>query len=132
MTRAILGFMFGFILCAAPSPCAEEHAPTVDVCRADRAVWHNAENETDYFNQEAKHINDGTRNRNPIAKLSFIEISLRLGEMGACVAVDEPNIEKYNEMQQFYTSVLEDRYRNFILRHHLFEQFKAEDAAGVR
>jgi hypothetical protein len=132
MRRAILGFTFAFILCAAPLPCAQEHAPTVDVCRADRAFWHNAEEETDYLNQETKHINDGTRNRNPIAKLSFKEINLRMSEMSACVSVDEPNLDKYFDMMQFYSGMLEDRYRNFILRHHLIEQFKAEDAAGVR
>ena len=67
MTRAILGFMFGFILCAAPLPCAQEHAPTVDVCRADRAFWYDAEELIDYLNQETKRKNEGTRNRNPIA-----------------------------------------------------------------
>lgn len=104
----------------------------MDVCRADRAVWDNTDEEIDYVKQEAKHINDGTRNRNSIAKLSFKEINLRLREMASCASVDEQNLDKYHEITQFYESVLADRYRSFILRHHLFEQFKAEDAAGAR
>jgi hypothetical protein len=130
--KTILGFALGCILSATPVPCAQEHAPTVDVCRADRAVWDNTEEETDYVKQETKHVNDGTRNKNPIANLSFREINLRLREMAMCASVDETNLDKYHDISQFYSSVVEDRYRSFIVRHHLMEQFRTEDAAGAR
>lgn len=132
MRKAILGFALGFILSATPVPCAQEHAPTVDVCRADRALWENIEQRTDYFTQETKLITDGIRNTNPIAKLSFREITLRSAEMGACQSVDASSSHSYYEMMNFYQSVISDRYHRFIMRHHLMGQFKTEDAAGTR
>ncbi len=110
----------------------QEHAPTVDVCRADRAAWHDTEQETEYFVQERKHIDSGTKNRNPIANLSFKEVDLRMIEMATCLSVDEPNLDKYSEMTSFYSSVLSDRYHGFIVRHHLMKQLMNEDAAGIR
>src|SRR5262245_49722174 len=81
----------------------QEHAPTVDVCRADRAAWDSSWERADYFDQEAKHANDGTDNTNPIATLPFEEISLRLREMGTCMKVDRQNLNKYYEMGGFYS-----------------------------
>jgi len=130
--KAILGFALSFILSATPVPCAQEHAPTVDVCRADRAAWDDGADQTDYYNQETKHISDGTRNTNPTMKLSLNELSLRIAEMGACEPVDKPNSHEYRDLLGFYDNVIHDRYRRFIVRHHLMEQFKAEDAAGSR
>jgi hypothetical protein len=124
---ALLGLML-----FAPVLRTQEHAPTVDVCRADRAAWHNIDEETDYFQQETKRIDGGPRNRNPISKLSFKEINLRIMEMATCQSVDEPNSDKYFEMHQFYSAVVYDRFRAFIVRHHLLQQFNAEDAAGAR
>ena len=123
---SLLGLLF------APGLRTQEHAPTVDVCRADRAAWHNTEEETDYLNQETKHVSDDLKNRNRIAKLSFKEITLREGEMATCASVDEPNHDGYFEMMKFYGDVRSDRYVSFIRRHHLMQQFIAEDAAGAR
>lgn len=110
----------------------QEHAPTVDVCRADRAAWSDADEQTDYFNQETKYILGGVRNANPILKLSFREISLRMTEMGSCMAVDVSNRLAYKGALDFYSRVSMDRYRRFVTRHHLLRQFLAEDAAGIR
>jgi hypothetical protein len=121
-----------FCLVLASRILAQEHAPTADVCRADQAAWYDVAEETDYINQESKHISDGIKNTNRITKLSVQELSLRTGEMGTCMSVDQPNLDKYHEMLEFYNGVLADRYWNFIVRHHLLKQFKGEDAAGVR
>jgi len=118
--------------CLLFSSKAQEHAPTMDVCRADVAVWDNKEEQTDYLNQETKHINDSVRNTNPIAKLTIREVALRSREMGNCASVDEAKANSYLEMMQFYSSVLADRYRSFIERHDLMGKFMAEDKAGAR
>ena len=110
---------------------AQQHAPTVDVCQADRAAWA-ADEQGDYYHQETKHMRDGTKNTNRVAKMSFNEINSRAHEMAMCVSVDERNSDKYSDISDFYMSVIRDRYRNFIERHHLMAQFKAEDAAGIR
>jgi len=65
-------------------------------------------------------------------KLSLKELSLRIAEMGACEPVDKPNGHAYHGLLEFYDKVIYDRYRRFIVRHDLMEQFKAEDAAGAR
>jgi hypothetical protein len=111
---------------------AQEHAPTMDVCRADVALWDNSEEQTDYLNQETKHINDGVRNANPIAKLTVREVFLRLSEMADCASVDEAKANSYRETVRFYSSVVADRYRSFIERHDLMRKFMAEDKAGAR
>jgi hypothetical protein len=116
----------------APALRTQQHAPTADVCRADGAAWADIADRTDYYRQEAKHISDGTPNTNPVMKPSLKELSLRVAEMGTCESVDEPNGHKYQDLLEFYDKVLDDRYRRFIVRHHLMEQFKVEDAAGIR
>jgi hypothetical protein len=125
----------GFVLVAllfAPGLRTQQHAPTLDVCRADSAAWDNIADRTDYYDQEAKHISNDTRNTNPAMKLSAKELSLRVAEMGDCESVDTSNIHVYANLLEFYDKVIEDRYRRFIVRHHLMEQFKTEDAAGAR
>lgn len=123
-------FLIGSIF--APETHTQGHAPTVDVCRADRAAWSDTTEHTDYLNQETKHISNGVRNTNPILKLPVKEISLRMAEMGACMSVDSPNTSAYLALLNFYDGVLMDRYRRFVIRHHLLRQFQAEDAAGIR
>lgn len=119
-------------LLLAPGLRTQQHAPTVDVCQADRAAWDDIADRTDYYNQEAKHMSDGARNTNPVMKLSLRELSLRVKEMGTCLLVDKSNTHDYFEVQQFYDKVISDRYLRFIVRHHLMGQFLAEDAAGAR
>lgn len=130
MKKTVILSLMSLLLASALR--TQEHRPTMDVCRADRTAWAADEEERDYFKQETKHMRDGTRNDNPVAKMSFNEINLRAHEMAVCISVDEVNSDKYSEMSDFYMSVIRDRYRNFIERHHLMAQFKAEDAAGIR
>jgi len=111
---------------------AQEHAPTMAVCQADLALWHNTEEETDYLNQETKRINDGVKNTNPLAKLTAIELTLRMIEMADCKSVDKAGSQDYYEMMRFYSDVVADRYRSFLERHDLMRKFRAEDDAGIR
>jgi hypothetical protein len=115
-----------------PKAKAQQHAPTMDVCRADSALWDNSAEQTDYFNQETKRINDRIKNTNPIAKLTVREMSLRLTEMADCASVDDAKGDRYGEMVKFYASVIADRYHSYIVRHDLMSKFMAEDAAGAR
>lgn len=96
------------------------------------AVWDKSEEETDYINQESKHISDNVRNTNPIAKLGYLEIALRMREMANCIDVDKANSHDYREMMRFYSDVMQDRYRSFMERHDLMGKFMAEDDAGLR
>lgn len=110
----------------------QEHAPTVDVCRADQAAWGNAQAQQDYATQELQHAKQGTKNTNPSAELPYEELIARQGEMVTCTAVDPPNSDKYVDTDNFYTQVAGDRFENFIIRHNLMQQFLHEDAAGLR
>jgi hypothetical protein len=128
----IAGVFVLAILCGATRLRTQEHAPTVDVCRADSATWYHVDEQTDYLNQETKHITDGVKNTNALAKISYKELGLRVEQLHDCQYVDSTNRDKYFDMLHFYAEVRSDRYRSFIVRHHLMSQFKVEDAAGVR
>lgn len=111
---------------------AQQHAPTVDVCRADAALWYSTEAATEYIKAENEHLSNGTRNRTPIAKLGVEEIVARSLEMGDCASVDSDRFNTYHDAQKFYMDVVHDRMASFIYRHHLMEQLKREDARGLR
>ena len=114
---------------------AQEHAPTIDVCRADVAVWANVQTKTDYNNAEANWVRNEVSNRTPIAKLSIKEVIRREDEMSQCMEVDpdkDAKDDSYFNAQSFYHSVLADRWIGFITRHHLMSQLRQEDAAGKR
>ena len=119
-------------LALARGACSQEPIPTVEVCRADYATWHDTTEMKNYYVQETQHISNGTTNTNPIVRLSVRQISRQLIEMSMCISVDVPNKDNYYEMQRFFDDVLTDRYRSFLARHNLWQQFTLEDAAGER
>lgn len=106
---------------------AQEHAPTVDVCRADAAVW-----------------NAAVVNHNPETsktKLPYDELAARSNEMHACRSVDPARVgdsssitrmDAYTLLEALYKDEIASRAMNFIARHGLGKQFLAEDAAGAR
>lgn len=110
----------------------QQHAPTVDTCRADAAVWGNAQTRTEYFNAETEKTRNGTPNRTPIAQLPVTEIHARQREMYDCQEVDPVRGNSYFDIGNFYYDVQADRWLAFIVRHNLREQFQREDAAGKR
>jgi hypothetical protein len=105
---------------------AQQHAPTIDVCRADAAAW------TANSSVEAKAVT---------AKLSFSELGLRRDEMSTCEKVDpyqfgdDASFQRYMRyvvLKGFYAEAGEIRAEAFIARHQLASQFLEEDEAGAR
>jgi len=111
---------------------AQEHAPTLDVCRADAALWGEIRAEIDYINATAEKMSNSTPNRTEIAKLSLKEVNSRITEMVQCQSVDRESRDSYSKVEDFYVQVESDRWRAFIVRHNLYSQFEREDAEGKR
>jgi hypothetical protein len=93
-----------------------EHAPTVAQCQADQRLW------------LSKLEADPPDTNLP----SFDALSLWESEMGDCGEVDNPNYWKYYNTREEASEVQEHRLINFLDRHHLYAQFRAENAAGKR
>jgi hypothetical protein len=114
-------FLLLFVLLFVLSTHAQEHAPTVDVCRADAAVW--------------------ARDLPLFKNLSAHELMSRAGEMSDCQTVDGvkeqdvPSLIRYigyQHLEAFYRSQGEYRAVNFIIRHGLWKQFEKEDTTDNR
>lgn len=125
----LLVFLFSPRLLASEP---QQHAPTLEVCRADAAVWYDRDAATEYLKAETLHKSDNVKNLTPTAKLALIEVKARASEMFVCAKVDEPRSQSYLEAADFYYIVMVDRYGDFIRRHHLMEQMMREDAQGLR
>lgn len=94
-----------FLLCAA-SALGQQHAPTVEMCRADRALWYNSEDATEYLKAETAHWTDGTPNPSHYVKLGLPEVFARIREMGDCASVDAERSDSYQTAQNFYASII--------------------------
>lgn len=127
------------LLLVAPAT-AQEHAPTVDICRADAALWI-SQIKTD-----------------KIDSLSFNELINRQNEMRDCMVVDpesdtappqttdseeiyrawEEHIKDQNRFDNYealfaaYCAVSGKRMYDFLDRHGLSQQFLQEDSARKR
>lgn len=122
MKTPITSFLLLVTFLLFPFPVqTQQHAPTVDVCRADAAVW---ERDLALFKD-----------------LSVQELMLRSGEMKNCETVDpdrENDISsltryiRYQHLESFYRSQGEYRAVNFIIRHGLWKQFEKEDTTDTR
>jgi hypothetical protein len=102
------------LLFLAVSP-AQDHAPTVDQCRADQRLWSSQLDTPEEVNA-----------------LSFRKLNKRSEEMAACSTVDEEHPTSYSLTGARLTLQKESRLFDFVTRHKLFDQFLAEDAAGKR
>jgi hypothetical protein len=111
---------------------AQQHAPTVDVCRADSAVWGNKQAKLAWMSANNAHIRSGAPNGTEIDKLSLTEMTSRSHEMLECMDVDPARANSYDEITTFYSEVIHSREWAFITRHHLMSQFIQEDLAGKR
>lgn len=94
---------------------AQDHAPTVEQCRADKNLW------WDQFDT-----------REAVSKLSAKKINKRSDEMRDCAVVDEENQHSYLQLAGMFQMEYELRLLDFVTRHHLMAQFVAEDADGKR
>lgn len=130
--RLSVGVGLFLLIGAAPVGTAQQHAPTIDVCRADAAVWGDQPAEIDYDHAQGKHVTDGTPNRTAIGKLFLREVDERTIEMDTCTKVDPDRFDSYSEIRDFYASVHADRFMDYIDRHNLRARVYEEDAAGER
>ena len=92
-----------------------QHAPTVTQCRADQRLW---------FSK----IEDETM----AASIDFLQLRKWSMEMFDCISVDPERQDPYFTTDAEITTRQEMRLENFLERHHLFNQFLAEDAQGKR
>jgi hypothetical protein len=90
-----------------------EHAPTVEQCRADQALWY----------AQLSHPKN----------ILFKTLEEYRVEMGACSVVDSnDHFIKYFEVLALIDAELRDRLEHFLTRHNLVDQFAGEDEAGQR
>jgi hypothetical protein len=87
-----------------------QHAPTVEQCRADYAVWN------------MEHL-DAT---------SYHVLDERMHEMGNCNVVDPAHTDDYDLLGLRQSTELHNRLVDFLTRHNLSSQFVVEDAKGLR
>ena len=93
-----------------------KHAPTVECCRADQQLWL----------AKLEQPNDGT------ATVGYNELSGWFREMKDCRKVDPDSELSYYNTTGEINSELIMRLVRFLGRHHLWDQFLAEDAQGKR
>ena len=122
--------LVSFYSSAAMQP--QQHAPSLETCQADIALWYDRATATEYLNAETAYISENSPNRTPTARLSLREIVARELEMGDCMKVDATRQERYLQAIDFYDRVSADRYRRFVRRHKLEQQLLREDATGLR
>jgi hypothetical protein len=104
------------LLLFLPAPSfSQDHAPTVEQCRADQRLWSSVVHDKD-----------------AVSKLSAQTLTKRSEEIQDCFAVDPENSNDYFYLMVGYGVALSVRYKDFIQRHNLTAQFLAEDAAGKR
>jgi hypothetical protein len=121
------------ILATAPAFAQQiEHAPTAAQCQADVAVWYSNEIATEYMNAQTAWVTDGKPNKTEGGKMSFTEATARMHEMFECQLVDKGKVGLYHEAGTFFYGIYADRAIDFIERHHLWAEFRKEDAEGLR
>jgi hypothetical protein len=94
-----------------------KHAPTVEQCRADQRLWLSKLEQTG---------TDGT------ADVGYKELFGWAKEMSECEKVDPELHNRYYNTLGEASSEQIIRLENFLDRHHLWDQFYAEDAQGKR
>jgi hypothetical protein len=121
------------LVVASVSICKSQsitHAPTLEVCNADANLWDNQGDFQAYKDNRVKILTAG-RDETPLGKISTDELVERAREMGDCYGETNGG-SIYFIVRDFYLAVIGDRYEDFIVRHHLFEQFSREDREGKR
>jgi hypothetical protein len=104
-----------------------EHAPTVEMCRADYALWSDASLMKSYYEADAKSRKHVSEDSDEISRLSIDEIAARAVEMSDCLKADADSNDrlKYRLASDFYNGVFGSRLEHFIERHNLAKQVKS-------
>jgi len=129
--KTSVGFVIVFLVLAS-TVSTQEHAPNVDICRANQTAWGNAQAKLDYGTKEKQDVTQGLKNTTAVAELSYRQLLSRRDEILTCASIDAPNSDQYMKAFNFYAQVAGDRFENFIIRHNLMQRFLREDAAGLR
>lgn len=110
------GILSLFLLVPLTFLFGQDHAPTVEQCRADQRAW----------------SADFKGNQQIIDRLTYYQLSDRMSEMADCVAVDPDRDIAYGQTANRFFMKQMVRLRDFVKRQGLYDQFIAEDAAGKR
>ncbi len=97
-----------------------KHTTTKDLCREDEALWDSK------LNQPSKSWSSVA---NDVDSKTLV---LMATEMNDCVRADKDRSEQYLAMVHWLSAVMFNRESDFLIRHHLLDQFYKEDAAGAR
>ena len=130
MKQRIAAILTTMLFTAGRWATAQDHAPSVEMCRADRALWSDQMAEYEYA--EADYMNKGLPDRSAIMKLTFMQLNDRALEMGQCAIVDDSSDGEYNHLLSRISSARNDRYAFFVKRHNLYKQLLTEDSSGKR
>ncbi len=124
--------IFGLLLVVPAT--GQKHAPILEQCMADVAVWGDIGAQLEYSKAQFAFIQDGTLNKTEINKLSMEELNERMSEMGDCIKEVDPLTEAkdYESVVSFYQNIEGDRAYDFIVRHGLHDRFYLEDRQGKR
>jgi hypothetical protein len=99
---------------------AVKHTTTKDLCREDQALWEA---------QLAKPATSWATVANDVDSKTLV---LWATEMNDCSKVDRDRSQTYLDTVHWLFAVLFNRESDFLIRHHLLDQFNREDAAGAR
>lgn len=96
---------------------AVEHAPTVAQCQADQRLW-----------MSKLEVPNG----GGLLDIPYDTLMAWVHEMGDCEEVDPDWGDKYRNVAHETIARMAARFRDFVWRHNLYDQFIQEDAAGKR
>lgn len=125
-TVAVLCFISLAAICVG-----QEHAPTLEQCKADLALWYDKDGALDYLKAQGMRMSDGIKNTSSYNRLTLKLITFRINEMVKCSSVSGKD-GGYADAVDFYSGLRRDRYYWFLVRHHLMGQLEKEDEKGVR
>jgi len=125
--------LFGLLLVIPATGQEHAHAPTLEQCKADVAVWGDSDAQLEYSKAQLAFVKDGTSNKTEVNKLSMQELNERMAEMSDCMKEVGPiEAKDYEGVVSFYISIDGDRAYDFIVRHGLHDRFLLEDRQGKR
>jgi hypothetical protein len=106
---------------------AQEHAPTPEQCRADYRLW--TAKGTDFADvsfrelMRRSHVMSGCSTTDPGWEQEFARDLVRLGKNAGV---------SYSDLTTLFHAAAGDKATDFLMRHHLMDQFLKEDEVGKR
>jgi hypothetical protein len=114
--------LLAMVILAAHPIFAQEvkHTTTKDLCREDLARW------------EAQ-LNQPSTSWSSVAKdVDSKTLVLTASELSDCSKIDTARSQQYFQTVHWLFAILFSRESDFLVRHHLLDQFYQEDAARTR